>query len=176
MTILPNHNIMNTETRTSPIKKTNQKRKRRGRRVPPAQQYPVYSEDQSILKSEYIKQDRPYGQLELIHRQKRVFEELNLSHDVWVQHTRCGHTYHVKKWGQKFKQVMELNENIDVGNCSVCWKLRKVPRPLVDNAYYFTEQYGKIFEYRQNNDNYLVYDDMQVERIFYVWLYLENYE
>lgn len=145
------------------------------RKRPVALQYTVETPDQSILTTEYVPEARPYGQMELEQQRKTLYFKLNLSNQ-WVHHHKCGHTYYVKQYGQKYKEVIESKTNINVGNCSVCWKLRRMPRHLRDPSEYFTEEYGNVFKFRQDHNDELTYDDMQIERIFYTWLYLEQYE
>jgi hypothetical protein len=93
-----------------------------------------------------------------------------------VNHTRCGHTYFVKMYGQKYKDMLELDSCTDVGNCSVCWKLRRTPRGLAERAKYFVDTYKSVSEFMNANQGYFTYDDLQIEKIFNTWLNLETYE
>ncbi len=144
------------------------------KRPPPAVQYVVEDTAQSVLMTPLVNEDRPYSQLELGKNRNNAFAPLNLS-KVWVTHTNCGHQYYVKMYGQKYKDIVASNSNYDVGNCSVCWKFRKTPRNLVSAAKYYIEAYQTVFRYMQENQGYLTFDDMQIERIYNTWLNLEIY-
>jgi len=131
----------------------------------------------SILKTEYKEPTRPYSQKELQSIQNKLYKDLYLS-NVEARHQNCGHKYLVKKNGRKEKDILEnisLNpdkyiiDNSDVGNCSVCWKLNKTPNKYKDKATNIIYWYNRI-----NNDNYLSYFDINVENIYYKWLYDNN--
>ena len=157
-------------SRRNPIKKRQQSRRR-----PVANKYTINRSEQSVLLNEIDREERPYSQEELKKNRQQLWGELNLSR-TWITHDQCGHAYYVKMNGQKFKEVQEKNTNVDVGNCSVCWKLRRTPRYLANRAHSLVKCYGDVFGFQQNNNNYLVFEDSQIEKIYYVWLYLEYYD
>lgn len=143
----------------------------RRRRAPLASKYTIPDVDlaMSILMSKSVEETRPYSQLELVKNRNQMFSELNLSHRS-VSHTDCGHSYHVRMYGQKFKEMNDLGTTEDVGNCSVCWKLRRTPRNLKHAAEHFIGLCQDI------NRDHLTFLDIQAEKIFNTWLYLEQYE
>jgi len=127
----------------------------------------------SILNSQVQEAVRPYSQNELCDMETTLYDQLFIAPDMLVHHEECGHTYHVKKNGVRFKEIKALNitdDTIpDVGNCSVCWKYYKTPhdiRFLVDEF---------IDLYNECPTTHKTYFDYQVKRIFYTWLYQENY-
>lgn len=76
----------------------------------------------SILNSTYEMPNRPISQNELKYLHKKLFTELRLS-DLYVRHSKCGHIYTIKIGSKKEISIKNGNTN-DVGNCSVCWKLK----------------------------------------------------
>lgn len=150
------------------------KRNRRPKRRMLANKYTIDKSEQSVLMSEIEEETRPYSQLELKKNRMQLWGELNLS-KVCVSHTRCGHAYYVKLNGKKYSQVKEEGSTEDVGSCSVCWKLRKTPRYMSNRVRSLVECYSDVLRYQQENDNYLGFKDAQIEKIFYIWLYLEYY-
>ena len=136
----------------------------------------------SILDSEYIEPTRPYSTKELLYLKNLLYENLSLS-KYKVSHTKCGHFYHIRKNSRKEKEIKEIKEIkeeeikeenlIDIGNCSICWKIYKTPRYLKEKAKNMTEYYLNNF-----SDDELKYDYnlLDLETIFYKWLYLENYD
>ena len=114
----------------------------------------------SILKTEWYEPSRPYSKLEIADLYAEISNRLGLS-DLNVYHEECGHSYLVKKNGNKYKQLVETNEK---GNCSICWKFRKTPRFLHEAAQEF------ISLVDPSKQTYL---GCTVYRIFYTWLYQE---
>lgn len=137
--------------------------------------YVLYNIEDSILRSEWNEPDRPYSTSELQYLKKHLFDSIRLSRD-YVQHP-CGHSYYVKENGQKHKQLieeLEINpENPDrnVGNCSVCWKRNKTPRPNKELCCDFIDLYQDIFD----KEPVCLYE-FEISKIFYIWLYNELYE
>lgn len=123
----------------------------------------------SILETPYIKPTRPYSQNELKYKREKLYRDLRLS-KTYARHACCNHFYLVRKNGRKEKEIIEKNSN-DVGNCSVCWKLNKTPKYLKDNAYDLVNEYMNIF-YKERD--YLTYADVDLEKVFYKWLYENN--
>lgn len=121
----------------------------------------------SILESKYIEQQRPYSQNELLYLKDSLYKKLNLGENV-ITHDRCDHFYKIKKNSRKEK-ALKNNENI--GNCSVCWKIKKTPKYLKNSANNMVKDYISNF----NSDKIVyTYDLMDLESVFYTWLYLEN--
>ncbi len=122
----------------------------------------------SILEQEYIEPERPYSQRELQYNREKMFRTLRIG-TVRAHHKKCDHFYCVKEHGRKEKEIKDANSG-DVGNCSVCWKFNKTPRNLKTRARSLLNSYGsRYFE----TPSYLTYDDVDMENIFYKWLYEE---
>ena len=124
----------------------------------------------SVLESEYIKQNRPYSQNELKYLRDNLYRNLRLCNKI-SRHSKCQHFYYVKENSRKEKEMIETNRCENVGNCSVCWKLNKTKESLIDKAEYLVEMYCSSF-YKEL-DNY-TYDLLDLETVFYKWLYYEN--
>jgi hypothetical protein len=125
----------------------------------------------SILESEFIKPARPYSQNELKFMRNNLYKSLNLG-DTKIYHTKCYHFYNVKKNSRKEKEIKERNKNENIGNCSVCWKLSKTPKHLKDIAFNMVNVYcDKLYNEPENYS----YNFLDIENVFYKWLYLENY-
>ena len=71
---------------------------------------------------------------------------------------------------EKEKEILQNNSNIDIGNCSVSWKLSKTPSNLKNEALHLVNSYMKTFE---NEPEILTYDNVDLETMFYRWLYEE---
>jgi len=123
---------------------------------------------QSVLEETYVEPQRPYSQNELQHIRERNFRTLRVG-DTRVHHKRCDHFYYVKHNGRKEKKAKESGFE-DVGSCSVCWKFNKTHRNLKNKADSMLGEYRRVFF---NNPDYLSYDNVDVENIFYRWLYEE---
>jgi hypothetical protein len=122
----------------------------------------------TVLESMYVEPDRPYSQNELVDIQLKLYKSLRLG-VVKAYHTRCRHLYYVKKNGRKEKEMVENNSS-DCGNCSVCWKLNKVPKHLKNNANNLVNSYCDMF---YNELSYITYNSVDLEASFYKWLYSE---
>lgn len=110
--------------------------------------------------------DRPYSQLELQYKQKMLYKTLNLSNKK-VCHKKTRYFYFVKKNGKKENEMIEKN-CCDVGNCSVTWKLLKIPKE--DK----TQTLNLINDYMDNfydEPKYLTPYLANLEYDFYNWLY-----
>lgn len=118
----------------------------------------------SALDSEYIQPTRPYSQLELNSMQEKLYRKLGLGKTV-ARHSNCNHFYLVKRNGRKEKEMHEQKNN-DVGNCSVCWKLRKTPASLRQKANGIIKAYGKVYQQQENT-----YNKIDIETVYYQWLY-----
>ena len=120
----------------------------------------------SVLESSYIKPTRPYSQNELSDMRTKFAERYNLS-DVFARHLKCKHFYKVKINGKKYNNIQN-NPESDGGNCSVCWKLSKIPEHLYDNARDLIFLYEDRF---QSEPKKLCYDSVDVETCYYKWIY-----
>ena len=121
---------------------------------------------ESALNSKYIDPTRPYSQLELKDMQKKIYNDLYLG-EVYIYHKECKHAYFPKKNSKKYKENKKTYE-CDIGNCSVCWKLSKMPEDLYDKASRLVEQYHK---YLNSDRKDLTYDTIDMETVYYKWLY-----
>jgi hypothetical protein len=130
--------------------------------------------DESILTSTWADPTRPYSQKELSIMKQRFFQQLTLDKE-YVQHEECGHQYYVKSGGVKFKQL-KLPDSVgrDIGNCSVCWKLRRTPRSIYNNADNFIRLYMDEFPVLDTDYRYSFYNN-EIQTIFYTWLYKEEF-
>lgn len=114
--------------------------------------------DYSMIEKEYIQQTRPYSQKELNNIRNGLLDSLNIG-KVTAFHVSCGHFYFVKKNSRKEHKINTKNV-LDVGNCSVCWKLNYTGN-LINSYYRDCVPFP----------NYLYYDKIYIEFIFYKWLY-----
>ena len=76
----------------------------------------------------------------------------------------------MKDNGRKQKESEE-NGTENIGKCSVCWKLNKTPRDLKDNAHYLVEDFEKFSHIK----TYLTYQKVEIENMYYKWLYIERF-
>ena len=120
----------------------------------------------SVLESDYVNQTRPYSQSELRDSRKNIFRSLRLGEKI-VCHDKCGHIYLTKQNGQKEKEMRETGK-VDVGKCSVCWKISKTPRFLRHKARDLALDYFNTFS---NTPEFLSYQKMDLETVYYKWLY-----
>lgn len=120
----------------------------------------------SILEQDYIEPERPYSQRELQYNRNNLFRSLRVG-SVRAHHKRCDHFYFVKENGRKEKEIKDLNSS-DVGNCSVCWKFNKTPGKLKSSAKNLINSYCSDF---YDNPSYLSYVGVELEKVFYKWLY-----
>ena len=125
----------------------------------------------SILESTYIEPNRPISINEMDYLRKNFYKTYNISSTI-AKHTNCNHFYFVKKNGKKESEILKKNS---YGNCSVCWKLYKTPKPLKDKAYYMVECYYKIFN-NIDSTNIIDYNKLDLEKTFYMWLYYDDYK
>jgi hypothetical protein len=127
---------------------------------------PVRAE--SVLLESYKSPDRPISQKELQSLQNKLYWSLGISKYLRAQHKKCGHFYLVKRNGHKARLISKESEDTDVGNCSVCWKLRQTSNDLYERARDFSDLYCEEFA---SKDVKLSFFNVEVERIFYTWLY-----
>jgi hypothetical protein len=107
---------------------------------------------------------RPYCKSEIKDERERTTNRFRLS-KKFVHHDRCNHTYRVKINSRKERDIYETKDGglaPDVGNCSVCWKLKNewdVDEDMIED---YQSQVKSAFE---------GYAFVVAERSFYAWLY-----
>lgn len=131
-----------------------------------------------FLESTYFEPTRPYSQKELAYLRKDMRHKLKLGSHLLL-HSKCKHFYYLKNNSRKEKEVVEQNKHVDIGNCSVCWKLSKTPRHLTNTAYNLIDDIS-LSELRNEVDNHeekvkLSYDLLDLETVYYKWLYLDDF-
>jgi hypothetical protein len=92
----------------------------------------------------YDVSDRPYSQKELQDKREKMFRINRLNPQVYAEHKKCFHFYHVKKNGRKETEI-NTSKNKDSGNCSVCWKLDKMPKNLKNKTISTIDSYSSVF-------------------------------
>lgn len=126
----------------------------------------------SILNTTYVEQSRPYSQKELKYLHDRLYNELRLG-NVYAYHKKCRHSYATKVNSRKEKEIQSKNDP-DVGNCSVCWKLIKTEKQDKEKARYMVDSYQDMLYNYQACPERLTYDMIDIENIYYRWLYMYN--
>jgi hypothetical protein len=122
----------------------------------------------SILEQDYVEPSRPLSQKELQYMRTGLYKNLRLG-KTKAHHQRCNHFYLVKMNGRKEKDMSEQKSN-DTGNCSVCWKISKTPQRLRGVARNMCNSYFSTFE---NEPKLLSHRKVDLENVFYKWLYEE---
>ena len=105
---------------------------------------------------------RPYSQAELKDIRDKFFRKMRIG-DVLVTHSSCEHEYYARKNGRKEKLISEACIE---SNCSVCWRIKQI------RAHF--QRYNKIRltdEYQNYKKNPLTYYMIELEKLFYTWLY-----
>jgi hypothetical protein len=118
----------------------------------------------SVLEKKYKEPERPYSQRELTELEKKWKKTLRVGEYV-VNHTDCHHSYLARVGGKK---ELEAIQSGNVGNCSVCWKIKRTPKKLKEKAKYLVNMYMSI-----PTDSSLSYDIVEIQMDFYTWLYNE---
>lgn len=137
----------------------------------------------SILFDFYKPPDRPISQKELRSLNKKNFKNMNLS-NFETYHNNTGFFYLVKRNGKKEKEMLKLKNNNpctmfeNIGSCSVTWKLKNTPEKYKKRAENIVQEYCKIFKSKPlcNHDSFLTHYEVELTRVFYVWLYYERYD
>jgi len=122
----------------------------------------------NVLRAKYEPPTRPYSKNELKDMEHNLRRRFKLS-DKFVYHTKCNHFYLVKENSQKEKDILENNTNIDIGNCSICWKINNTSKDLRNTAKDMIYHYSKQFK---NEPAILTYDLFDLENVYYQWLYI----
>ena len=132
----------------------------------------------SILEKPIDNRDRPYSQNELKSLEGKIIKQLKLSKE-YVYHTREKSFYLVKKFGKKEKEILENKKekkedyNVDIGSCSIQWKLRKTPRHLKQYAMDLIDEF--LYQYDPIRRDRKSYFKVRLFKVFFIWLYYENY-
>ena len=131
------------------------------------------SPENSVLHTVWEEPSRPYAQRELKDMERRLLRNMYLTNDM-ASHTSCGHRYYVKYGGVKYKQIHAEDSTgpVNVGNCSVCWKLRQTPNELIPLIEEFITLYEEDCENPEARRTFFAFE---VARIFYTWLYREDF-
>jgi hypothetical protein len=122
---------------------------------------------ENILRKEFPPADRPYSQNELIDMRDRILGRLKVGNTM-VYHQQTGYFYLAKSGGKK-EIAVQSGEELDPAGCSVCWKLRKTPNNLREEARNMVEAYQVNFEKKPDKWNLGL---INLEATFYKWLYL----
>jgi hypothetical protein len=129
---------------------------------------------ETILTSEYNPPQRPYSEEELNDMRVEFHNRINLGKYA-VYHNKCEHFYRVKKDGKKERVIIKQNKDselgYDIGNCSICWKLKNLDPELKSIAQNMISEYMYYFFETTGRYTYSLHD---LERVFYTWLYLEK--
>ena len=138
----------------------------------------------SVLEEFYKKIDRPISQKELTILSKKNFKNLKLSH-YETFHGTTGYFYLLKKNGKKEEEAIRIHSINqphskaikNIGTCSVTWKLHNTPPELKDLALNIVNEYCKVFKDRPlyEDAGYLTHYEVELIRVFYIWLYYERY-
>jgi hypothetical protein len=128
---------------------------------------------ESIINREYLAPTRPYSQDELKENRENICRKLYLGNNL-IKHTRCGHSYLVKKGGKKDKEFIET-KNPDCGNCSVCWKIKNIKNKRQRNtAEDMADLYCKMWENHVEDETPSWHEKNDIFEVFYTWLCMEN--
>jgi len=120
----------------------------------------------SVLEIDYVAPVRPYSQDELMYMRQKLYHRLRLG-KMRAHHQQSGYFYLVKQNGKKEKEMKEKS-TVDVGNCSVSWKIGKTPVHLRNVARQLVQSYMDAFN---EEPEYLTYSLVDLEIAFYTWLY-----
>jgi len=132
---------------------------------------------ENILRKEFPPADRPYSQNELTDMRERILARLKVGNTM-VYHEQTGYFYLAKAGGKNFylakaggkkEKAVQNGESLDPAGCSVCWKLRKTPQDLREEARDMVEAYQVNFEKKPEKWSLNL---VNLEATFYKWLYL----
>ena len=123
---------------------------------------------ENILEKKYTEPLRPYSKLELNFLRNNLYKLLNIS-SKGIKHDRCEHFYYCKKYGKKFNEIS--NNNNDIGNCSVCWSIFNTDKPYKNIAKDLSKEYADIFD---TDRKIFTHYEIELENLFYNWLYQKN--
>ena len=124
-----------------------------------------------VLGGRYTPANRPYSQNELQEMRERNLVRLGIGNSMACHD--CGQCYFAKANGKKEERINSGEEG-DIGSCSVCWKLKKMPSDGTEvNFRRLSEElvdaYLCCFAKKPERwTHYMVY----LEQVYYKWLYL----
>ena len=124
---------------------------------------------ENVLKNGYTEPTRPISSRELNTIREQLNKKLRLG-NVIAKHKRCKHWYRVSTNGRKEKQIKD-EENADSGNCSVCWKLKTTNKEVLKSVHGLVNEYMNLWN---NQDTTLTHYLVDLESVFYRWLYEDN--
>ncbi len=123
---------------------------------------------EKVLNGKYPPATRPYSQLELAEIRTKNLRRLSVGNQMACHD--CGHIYFAKENGKKEERIK--NGEDDIGQCSVCWKLKRTPPELRGRAQDLVDEYQYHFSDKPAKwSHYIVH----IEQTYYRWLYL-NFE
>ncbi len=123
---------------------------------------------EKVLNGKYPPATRPYSQLELAEIRTTNLRRLSVGNQMACHD--CGHIYFAKENGKKEERIK--NGEDDIGQCSVCWKLKRTPPELRGRAQDLVDEYQYHFSDKPAKwSHYIVH----IEQTYYRWLYL-NFE
>lgn len=124
----------------------------------------------SVLEKTLTPSTRPYSTKELESLINQLWYDLRIG-SIKICHEDCGHFYYAKFGGKKEKDFLESKQQ-NPGNCSVCWKLSKTPRPLRKRAESLVSDYCTLVtdEESVKPSSFRIYS---LQQDFYTWLYDE---
>lgn len=125
----------------------------------------------SVLEKKYFDPERPYSIKELEVMRQQGFRRLRIG-QVLVEHPECNHFYYAKINGKKEREMKE-SEGKNIGNCSVCWKIKHTPNKLKNKAYDMINAYGNFYTENESGKCVISYDSVDLEIDYYTWLYNE---
>lgn len=130
--------------------------------------------EDSVLNQTWEPPTRPVSANEVVDSMDRLYKRFRLV-PISAEHA-CGHTYMVRKNGRKHNDIIAAEESQethprDIGNCSVCWKLNNTPYVLRPAACEIVNMYQTISNSAERSAL-----DEHVMRVYYTWLYHEQFE
>jgi hypothetical protein len=123
---------------------------------------------EKVLNGKYPPATRPYSQLELDEIRTRNLRRLSIGNQMACH--ECRHIYFAKENGKKEERI-KSGEG-DIGQCSVCWKLKRTPVELRDRAQDLVDEYLYHYTDKPSKWSHFI---IHVEQTYYRWLYL-NFE
>ena len=124
--------------------------------------------NESVLEKGYSQAERPYSDNELENIRSKCQGKLRIG-EVHIHHSRCGHRYFARSGGKKEAEALEA-DSVDVGNCSVCWKISRTPRHLKRHAKDLVYNYTT---YLSETPERWTFELVELENMYYIWLYKE---
>lgn len=123
----------------------------------------------SVLEKTGTDENRPHSHKELETQHKNLYHRLRIG-SVKVTHPDCNHSYYCKSGGKKEKDVIE-SKGVNIGNCSLCWKMNRTPKRLRNSAKNLVESYLECSHADFEPPRSYYYYELESD--FYTWLYME---